>query len=179
MKKVLAVALIITSTYLLASGGADLTKSCIACHGANFTTPPLGREHHIVRDSRARIVKWLKYYKHPKEDDEMVMQKQVKNLTNAQINEIADYIIKGTPASDTKAVNITKSCVACHGAHFTKAPLGREHHIVRDSRARIVKWLKYYKHPKEDDEMVMQKQVKNLTDAQINEIADYIMHLKK
>jgi cytochrome c553 len=68
-------------------------QRCVQCHGANFTTPPLGRVHHIIRDSKARIVKMIKYYQNPKDSDEMVMKGFVKNFTNAQINAIADYIM--------------------------------------------------------------------------------------
>ncbi len=179
MKKIVLATLMVAGTYLLASDGASLTKKCATCHGANFTTAPLGREHHIVRDSKTRIVKMLKYYKHPKESDEIVMKSQVADLTDTQINKIADYILSGTPTSDTEGVSLTKSCTTCHGVDFTTPPLGREHHIVRDSKSRIVKWLKYYKNPKESDEIVMKSQVADLTDTQINTIANYIMNLKK
>ncbi len=179
MKKIVLAALMVAGTYLVASEGANLTKNCAACHGINFTKAPLGRKHHIVRDSKARMIKMMKYYQHPKDPDEMVMKPQVANLTDAQISTIADYIIAGLPASDTKAVALTKSCVACHGVDFTKPPLGRKHHIVRDSKARMIKMMKYYQNPKDSDEMVMKPQVVNLTDAQINAIADYILNLKK
>ena len=93
MKKILVATLMLAGTYLLASQGANLTKSCAGCHGANFTTAPLGRKHHIVRDSKARMVKMMKYYQHPKESDEMVMKPYVTNLSDTQINTIAEYIL--------------------------------------------------------------------------------------
>ncbi len=93
MKKILVAILMVVSTYLLASEGAGLTKACVQCHGVHFTKAPLGRKHHIVRDSKARIVKMLKYYQHPKDADEQVMKVYAGKLTNAQINEIANYIM--------------------------------------------------------------------------------------
>jgi len=181
MKKVLLFAVVLATTSLFAADGAALTKTCVACHGVNFTKPPQGNTHHIIKDSKARIVKMIKYYQHPKEADEMVMKAPVENLTDAQINTIADWIVQGTPSSSKEAVKLTQTCAKCHGAHFTKAPEGNEHHIVRDSKERIVKMIKYYQHPEEDDEMVMKAPVEKLTDAQINTVAEYIFnhHSKK
>ncbi len=93
MRKVLLLVVIIATTYLMASEGATLTRKCVGCHGVDFTKAPLGRKHHIIKDSKARIVSMMKYYQNPKDEDEMVMKSQVKNLTDAQINTIADYIV--------------------------------------------------------------------------------------
>lgn len=93
MRKVLLLVVVIATTYLMASEGATLTRGCVACHGADFTKAPLGRKHHIIKDSKARIVSMMKYYQNPKEEDEMVMKGQVKNLTDTQISTVADYIV--------------------------------------------------------------------------------------
>lgn len=74
---------------------------------------------------------------------------------------------------------LAKKCVACHGAKFDKAPLGRKHHIVKgDSKEEIIKKLTYYQNPKEADEKVMQTQVKDLSKADIKALAEYISTLK-
>ena len=51
--------------------------------------------------------------------------------------------------------------------------------LVRDSKARMVKMMKYYQNPKESDEMVMKPYVVKLSDAQIDTLAEYILNLKK
>jgi len=183
MKKVLLFAVAVATTSLFAStDGATLTKTCVQCHGASFDQAPKGNSHHIIHDSKERIVKMLKEYKHPNPKDagEVDMEKQVRNLTDDQINLIAEYIVQGTPSSAREAVKLTKSCATCHGVKFNKAPEGNDHHLITDSKERIVDMLKEYKHPNPNDpgEVDMGKQVKDLTDEEINTIADYIIHMR-
>ena len=71
----------------------------MACHGANFDKAPLVRKHHIIKgDSQKKIADMIKYYQHPKETDEKVMQVQVKDLNDADIKALAKYIYKKTQA---------------------------------------------------------------------------------
>lgn len=92
MKKWL-ILLFIGSSALMASDGAILAKKCISCHGMNFEKAPLGRSHHIVKgDTKEELIKKIKYYQHPDEADEMVMKIQVQNLSDDDIESLAEYI---------------------------------------------------------------------------------------
>lgn len=75
---------------------------------------------------------------------------------------------------------LTKRCVVCHGANFSQAPLGREHHIIHGDKKRIAARIKYYQNPKKHHQMIMKPQVMDLNDTQIKIIAEYIAkHLPK
>ena len=77
----------------MASDGAVLAKKCAKCHGINFEKAPLGRKNHIAKgNTKEQAITKIKYYQHPEEADEMVMQAQVKNLNEAQIEALAQYI---------------------------------------------------------------------------------------
>jgi len=97
MKKL---ALILTATAgLFAAAPAVIAQKCVACHGANFDKAPLGRKHHIIKgDSQKKIADMIKYYQHPEEADEKVMQVQVKDLNDTDIKALAEYIYKKTQA---------------------------------------------------------------------------------
>lgn len=92
MKKVLLFATMLATTYLFAADGATLTSTCVGCHGVNFSKAPLGRTNHIIKGSKDRIAKRIKYYQNPEESDEMVMKAQVVKFSDAQINTVAAYI---------------------------------------------------------------------------------------
>lgn len=92
MKKWL-VLLLIGSSAVMASDGAILAKKCVSCHGVNFEKAPLGRSSHIAKgDSKEELIKKIKYYQHPDEADEKIMQQQVKDLTDSDIKALAEYI---------------------------------------------------------------------------------------
>ena len=92
MKKIIAL-LFIGGSVLMAADGAALAKKCVACHGMNFEKAPLGRKNHIAKgNTKEDLIKKIKYYQNPKEADEMVMKAQVKNLSDAEIEALAEYI---------------------------------------------------------------------------------------
>ena len=82
---------------LFAADPAVLAQKCMACHGVNFEKAPLGETHHVIKgDSLKKIADMIKYYQHPKEADEKVMQEQVKGLKPDEIKALSEYIYKKT-----------------------------------------------------------------------------------
>ncbi len=94
MKKVLFIALLISFGF---SHELDekLIKSCTSCHGVNFDKAPLGKRMHIITKHNKNaedIMKKLKHYKTLKGHHGQIMREQVKNLSDEEIEEIAEYI---------------------------------------------------------------------------------------
>jgi len=96
MKKIIfGLGMSLVGMSLMASSGEQLAKKCVACHGSDFTKAPLGRAGHIAsKDSKEKIIKMLKYYKHPKEADEKVMQTPIMKYSDEDIMKVAEYIVK-------------------------------------------------------------------------------------
>ncbi len=96
MKKIIfGLGMSLVGVSLMASSGEQLAQKCVACHGSDFAKAPLGETRHVVsKDSKAKIIKMLKYYKHPEEADEKVMQTQIMNYSDEDITKVAEYIVK-------------------------------------------------------------------------------------
>ena len=93
-KTIFVLGMSLAGVSLMASSGEQLAQKCVACHGSDFSKAPLGETGHIVsKDSKEKIVKMLKYYKHPEEADEKVMQLQIADYSNDDINKVAEYIV--------------------------------------------------------------------------------------
>ncbi|MBN2964118.1 c-type cytochrome [Sulfurospirillum sp. T05] len=71
-------------------------KSCIACHGAEGEKKALNRSLIIKEMSRADFIASMKGYQDGTYGGPMkaMMAGQVKNLTDADIEALADYIVK-------------------------------------------------------------------------------------
>lgn len=96
MKKLLFISLVaglFTTQGLLAE---DLYKKCIACHGAQGEKVALGKSKIIKDMSKEDFIASMKGYQDGSYGGPMkaMMTGQVKNLTDADIEALADYIIK-------------------------------------------------------------------------------------
>ncbi len=180
------------------SASAANTAACAGCHGKDFEKSAMGKSK-IVKDmSKDDIIKALKGYKDGSYGGAMkaVMAGQAKNLSDADIEEIATSIAGGdkkaedantTKAEDSNATKAeekkeatpvkevnTAACAGCHGANFEKAALGKSK-IVKDmTKADIETALKGYKDGSYGGAMkgVMAPNAKKLSDEDIKAIAE-------
>ena len=180
------------------SASAANTTACAGCHGKDFEKSAMGKSK-IVKDmSKDDIIKALKGYKDGSYGGAMkaVMAGQAKNLSDADIEEIATSIAGGdkkaedantTKAEDSNATKAeekkeaapakevnTAACAGCHGKDFEKSAMGKSK-IVKDmSKADIEKALKGYKDGSYGGAMkaVMAGQAKKLSDEDIKAIAE-------
>ncbi len=181
------------------SASAANTAACAGCHGKNFEKSALGQSK-IVKDmSKDDIVKALKGYKdgsYGHSPMKGTMAAQAKNLSDADIEEIATSIAGGdkkaedantTKAEDSNATKAeekkaapakevnTTACAGCHGKDFEKSALGQSK-IVKDmSKADIEKALKGYKdgsYGHSPMKATMAGQAKKLSDEDIKAIAE-------
>lgn len=95
MKKVL-LSLAAASLVAVSASATDLYKPCVACHGANGEKPALGKSQIIKGWSVDQLVTAIKGYKDGSYGGAMkgVMKGQVAKLSDAQIQELAEYIAK-------------------------------------------------------------------------------------
>lgn len=101
MKKLLFISLVaglFTTQGLLAEDlyKKDLYKKCIACHGAQGEKVALGKSKIIKDMSKEDFIASMKGYQDGTYGGPMktVMLGQVKNLSDADIQKLADYIVK-------------------------------------------------------------------------------------
>ena len=80
-------------------------------------------------------------------------------------------------AVSAQATPLYTKCVACHGAEGEKAALGKSMIIKDMSKADFVSAMKGYKDGSygKDQKALMKAQVTTLSDAQIEEIASFIV----
>ena len=80
-------------------------------------------------------------------------------------------------AVSAQATPLYTKCVACHGAEREKAALGKSMIIKDMSKADFVSAMKGYKDGSygKDQKALMKAQVTALSDAQIEEIASFIV----
>ena len=80
-------------------------------------------------------------------------------------------------AVSAQATPLYTKCVACHGAEGEKAALGKSMIIKDMSKADFVSAMKGYKDGSygKDQKALMKAQVTALSDAQIEEIASFIV----
>lgn len=76
------------------ASASDLYKRCVSCHGADGSKKPLGTPHVIIGQSKDEISAKLKGYKNGTYGGEKknIMTSQVKNLSDKDIEELAEYI---------------------------------------------------------------------------------------
>ena len=183
---------IATIGLLSISASAANTTVCVGCHGKDFEKAALGQSK-IVKDmSKDDIVKALKGYKdgsYGHSPMKATMAAQAKNLSDADIEEIATSIAGGDKkaedanatkaeekkeATPAKEVN-TAACAGCHGKDFEKVAMGQSK-IVKDmTKADIEKALKGYKDGSYGHSAmkgVMAGQAKKLSDEDIKAIAE-------
>ena len=94
MKKI-AIAMIFAGSSLLMADGAALFAKCAGCHGQNGEKAALGKSAVIKGQDAAKTVEQLKGYKAGTLNQHgmgALMKGQVASLSDAQIQELADYI---------------------------------------------------------------------------------------
>lgn len=92
MKKIVLASTILAASFAFANPYAK----CVACHGANGEKVALGKSKIIKDMSKADFVASLKGYQDGTYGGPMkgMMTGQVKGMTEATMNEIADQLIK-------------------------------------------------------------------------------------
>lgn len=96
MKTIISLAAISIMAISASADGAALYKKCIACHGAKGEKKALGNKSGIIKDmTKDNFVASLQGYKAGKGGPMKAMMKgQVAAMTEAQMKEIANYIVK-------------------------------------------------------------------------------------
>ena len=95
MKKVTLALMLAGAASLVMADGAALYKKCAGCHGAKGEKKALGKSAVIGGMDVATIVEDLKAYKEGKRNAHgmgMMMKSQVKSLSDADIQAVAEYI---------------------------------------------------------------------------------------
>ena len=96
MKKVLLLAGLLCVTSIFAADGETLFKTCSACHGTKAEKSALNKSQVIAGWDVAKITAALHGYKDGTYGGPLkgTMIAQVKNLDDASIKELAEYISK-------------------------------------------------------------------------------------
>ena len=94
MKKFLVLASLVCASSLFAADGATLYKACATCHGAKAEKSALNKSQVIAGWSSAQIAEALKGYQAGTYGGTLkaTMAGQVKNLDDASIKAVSDYI---------------------------------------------------------------------------------------
>ncbi|RXJ70294.1 cytochrome C [Halarcobacter ebronensis] len=95
MKKLVMAATLIASVFSFANANPLYTK-CVTCHGVNGEKVALGKSKIIKDLSKAEFIAAMKGYQDGSFGGPLkgVMAPQAKGLSEADIQAIADYIIK-------------------------------------------------------------------------------------
>ncbi len=95
MKKVTLALMLAGAASLVMADGAALYKKCAGCHGAKGEKKALGKSAVIGGMDVATLVEDLKEYRAGKRNAHgmgMMMKSQVKSLSDADIQALAEYI---------------------------------------------------------------------------------------
>ncbi|MBE0491557.1 MAG: c-type cytochrome [Sulfurospirillum sp.] len=94
MKKVIVAVLVLMSSSVFASDGADLYKKCAACHGVKAEKKALGKSQVIAGWEAQKTADAIKGYQDGTYGEAMkgLMKTQVLNLKDEEIQTLAKYI---------------------------------------------------------------------------------------
>jgi cytochrome c len=94
--KIISKSLIIATTLAISAYATPLYTKCIACHGTSGEKSALNKSLIIKDMSKADFVSAMKGYKDGSygKDQKALMKVQVAPLSDAQIEEIASFIVK-------------------------------------------------------------------------------------
>lgn len=95
-KTIVFITMLLTALSLNAADIADITKKCAGCHGAQGEKKALGKSKIMKDMSKADFISSMKGYKDGSYGGAMkaVMKPQVMNLSDEEIEALADYYIK-------------------------------------------------------------------------------------
>ena len=182
-KAALITSLVLIANFASAEGdaerGKELAYTCLGCHGIDgyrnaypsFRVPKLGGQ------KASYIVAAVKGYKNG-ERSHPTMITQAASLSDQDLEDIAAYIatlgaetVEAGGSKDVQPLDIAQTCVACHGENgIGVAPIyptiaGQHEDYLRYA-------LKAYRDG-ERTNVLMMPMAANLTDAQINVLAEY------
>ena len=94
--KIISKSLIIATTLAMSAQANPLYTKCVACHGAAGEKAALNKSLIIKDMSKADFITAMKGYKDGSygKDQKALMKAQVMTLSDAQIEEIASFIVK-------------------------------------------------------------------------------------
>lgn len=94
--KIITKSLIIAVTLAIGAQATPLYTKCVACHGTSGEKAALNKSLIIKDMSKADFVSAMKGYKDGSygKDQKALMKAQVTTLSDAQIEEIASFIVK-------------------------------------------------------------------------------------
>ena len=94
--KIITKSLIIATTLAISAQATPLYTKCVACHGTSGEKAALNKSLIIKDMSKADFITAMKGYKDGSygKDQKALMKAQVSTLSDAQIEEIASFIVK-------------------------------------------------------------------------------------
>lgn len=94
--KIITKSLIIATTLAIGAQATPLYTKCVACHGTSGEKAALNKSLIIKDMSKADFITAMKGYKDGSygKDQKALMKAQVTTLSDAQIEEIASFIVK-------------------------------------------------------------------------------------
>lgn len=94
--KIITKSLIIATTLAIGAQAMPLYTKCVACHGTSGEKAALNKSLIIKDMSKADFITAMKGYKDGSygKDQKALMKAQVTTLSDAQIEEIASFIVK-------------------------------------------------------------------------------------
>lgn len=94
--KIITKSLIIATTLAISAQATPLYTKCVACHGTSGEKAALNKSLIIKDMSKADFITAMKGYKDGSygKDQKALMKAQVMTLSDAQIEEIASFIVK-------------------------------------------------------------------------------------
>ena len=178
-----AVALILPMFQFLGTANAAKSDSCAHCHGTDGNSTASAYPS-LAGQTRDYLYRQIKAFKEGQRKNSM-MSPAVVVLSDQDMQDLADYfseqtLIRSTAKTDPAIVEQGKKiaseaqCVACHQPNFKG--LNEFPRVSRQKYPYIVKQLKDYRDGARVSD-IMGPTVKNLTNEQIEALAQYLTSL--
>ncbi len=169
----------LTTVTASAADGEQLSRQCAACHGVKGISPgPVWPN--LAGQKAEYLATQIKLFQSG-ERNEPQMSPFVANLTEADINALADYYASLPSASKTQsesevaAVNTRAFCISCHGIKGESVN-SEWPNLAGQKSNYILKQLKDYKSGKRKNPL-MNQIASEINQQQMDEIADYYSKL--
>lgn len=170
-------------TLLAQESAQELFKTCAGCHGEKGEKNALGYSDKIQGWAPEKVKKALYGYREGTYGGLMtgVMKKQAENLTEEEIEQLANYIPTLGKKVERDGAALYKRCAGCHGMRGENVALGGSKVIQKCSKEDLVKKLKGYRDGAFSGLRVpiMEEQVADLSDRDIEVLASYINGFQK
>ena len=184
LKLLACAAALILPTFLFAqTAGAAKSDSCAHCHGTDGNSTSSAYPS-LAGQTREYLYRQIKAFKEGQRKNAM-MSPAVVVLSDQDMQELAEYfadqvLVRSTAKTDPgivaqgKKIASEAQCVACHQPNFKG--LNEFPRVSRQKYPYIVKQLKDYRDGTRASDL-MGPTVKNLTDEQIEALAQYLTSL--